>query len=74
VCAIVYDGDIVVNPGTPSTTDLNGNNLGVIAFQVTVVDTAGGDSPAVTIQIRNVRDTCGGGVVALADAPDPLVP
>jgi len=74
VCAVVYDGDIIVKPGTPSTTDLSGINLGVVAFQVTGVDTAGGDSPAVTIQIQNVRDTCGGIVDAFADAPDPLVP
>ena len=74
VCAIVYDGDIVVTPGTPSTADLTGINLGVVAFQVTSVDAAGGDSPAVTIQILNVRDTCRSAVAAFTDAPDPVVP
>ena len=50
--------------------DLSGVSLGVVAFQVTTVDAAGGEWPAVTIQILNARDTCGGAVAAFAEAPD----
>ena len=69
VCAVAYDSDLVV-AGEPRTVNLSGVNLGVVSFQVTSVDTAGGEWPAVTIQILNARDACAGVVAAFADAPD----
>ena len=69
VCAVVFDGDIVVSAATPSAANLDGVNLGVVAFQVTSVDPAGGDWPGVTIQILDARATCHGAVTAFVEAP-----
>jgi hypothetical protein len=68
-CAVVYDEDIQVMAGTPTTANLNGVNLGMIAFEVTAVDSTP-DSPGVTVQILDVRTTCGGAVSPFAEAPD----
>ena len=72
VCAIVYGRDIVVSPGTPARAGLGGANLGVAAFTVTSVDAGTGEWPAVTIQILDARQTCGGALAPLAEAPDPF--
>ena len=69
VCAVVHDGDVAV-AGTPSAAALNGANLGVFAFEVTGVDTAGGDWPAVTIKILNVKATCGEAFAVAPDLPE----
>lgn len=68
VCAVVHDGDVAVS-GTPSAAALTGTNLGVVAFEVTGVDTASGDWPAVTIKILNVKATCGDAFVVAPDLP-----
>lgn len=68
VCAVVFDGDVTIG-GTPAVAQLNGPSLGVVAFEVTSVDPAGGDQPAVTIKILDVRETCGGLLAPLAEAP-----
>ena len=70
VCAVIYDEDITVAPGTPSTADLSGVNLGAVAFQVTSVETAGTEWPNVTVQILDARDTCRGPLAAFFEAPD----
>ena len=70
VCAVVYDSDLTI-AGDPKTVDLSGVNLGVVAFRVTSVDAAGGEWPAVTIQVLNSREACNGALLPFADAPAP---
>jgi hypothetical protein len=73
VCAVAYGDQVAVNAGPPSTADLSGANLGVVAFQITNVSGAGvsgsgTDWPTVTVQILDVRDACNGALTAFAEA------
>jgi hypothetical protein len=70
VCAVIYDEDIAVASGTPSTADLNGVNLGAVAFQVTSVEAAGTEWPNVSVRILDARETCKGTLVPFYEAPD----
>jgi hypothetical protein len=72
VCAVVYDHDLIVAPGTPAHASLGGSNLGVAAFQVVSIEASDGDWPAVTVQILNAKETCGDALAPLAEAPDPF--
>jgi hypothetical protein len=67
VCAVVYDGDVTIG-GTPPVAQLDGPSLGVVAFEVTSVESSS-DRPAVTVKALNVRETCGGVLAPLAEAP-----
>lgn len=68
VCAVVYSDDVIVAPAT--STNLSGVNLGVVAFQVTSVDTTGGDWPPVVVTILDVSGVCAGALTAFAEAAE----
>lgn len=61
VCAVVYDGDIGINYG-PLTGNLQGHNLGTVAFEVLDVrelpDYSTGSLPEVTIRILDANKFC----------------
>jgi hypothetical protein len=70
VCAIVYSGDVVVTPGTPSTANLQGATLGRIGFKVVSLAPTDNDAyPNVLVQIVEGHEACAGALAAFADAP-----
>ncbi|MCL6258829.1 hypothetical protein M3O96_07020 [Aquiflexum sp. TKW24L] len=74
VLAVVYDSDISVNY-SPLEGNLQGANLGLVAFEVLdVKKRVGGsdaDLPVVTIKILNVEALSQFGVVLYSNAPEP---
>lgn len=75
VCAIVYDGDVSVNYG-PLQGNLQGANLGIVAFKVISVTQLMGQSssslPAVTIEILDPIAAFAGPLSFFLDAPAPV--
>jgi hypothetical protein len=75
VLAVVYENDIVVNY-SPLEGNLQGANLGMIAFEVIEVkERIGGnklDLPVVTIKILDVASISDFGVVLFSNAPEPI--
>lgn len=74
VLAVVYDSNISVNY-SPLEGNLQGANLGLVAFEVIEIktNTAGSDSdlPVVTIKILNVDSISQFGIVLFSNAPEP---
>ncbi len=74
VYAVVYDSDISINY-SPLTGNLQGENLGIVAFDVIRVlertDGSSSDLPRVTIRIRNVSEISGLGLSLFSNAPVP---
>lgn len=74
VYAVVYDSDISINY-SPLTGNLQGDNLGVVAFDVIRVvkrtDGSSSDLPRVTIRIRNAANVSGLDLSLFANAPVP---
>jgi hypothetical protein len=74
VIAVVYDNDININY-SPLEGNLQGANLGMVAFEVLSVSerTAGSDSdlPAVSIRILDVESISDFGLVLFSNAPVP---
>jgi hypothetical protein len=79
VCALVWDSDISINydQGTPLgiNGNLQGEKLGVVAFDVLDVVYLGGFSsstlPRVQVTIRNANEVCEGPLTLYTDAPEP---
>lgn len=72
VFAVVYDSDISVNYD-PMKGNLQGANLGVVAFEVLDVEARGGDSnlPRVQIRILNADNVEDGALHLFTNAPEP---
>lgn len=72
VYAVVYDSDVSINY-SPLTGNLQGDNLGVVAFDVIKVaerrDGASSDLPRVTIRIRSAGSTSGLDLTLFSNAP-----
>lgn len=77
ILAVVYDGDISINY-LPLEGNLQGLNLGLVAFEVLEVKprTGGSDSdlPVVTVKILNVDAISQFGIVLFSNAPEPQSP
>lgn len=75
VLAVVYDSDITINY-SPLEGNLQGSNLGLVAFEVLEVKSkiGGSDSdlPVVTVKILNVESTTQFGIVLFSNAPEPV--
>jgi hypothetical protein len=75
VLAVVYDSDISINY-SPLEGNLQGSNLGLVAFEVLEVKSkiGGSDSdlPVVTVKILNVESTTQFGIVLFSNAPEPV--
>jgi hypothetical protein len=71
VCAVVYRDDIAVTTAADGTSsaDLSGATLGLVALHVTGVTGDGSPLGAVTVQVLDVHDACGGALSALTVAP-----
>ena len=74
VLAVVYDGDISTNY-SPLTGNLQGANLGIVAFDVLAVtertDGSTSSLPKVTVRIRNSAQTANGMLQLFSNAPVP---
>lgn len=74
VYAVVYDSDISINY-SPLTGNLQGDNLGVVAFDVLRVtqrmDGSSSDLPRVSIRIRSAENISGLDLGLFANAPVP---
>jgi hypothetical protein len=74
VYAVVYDSDISINY-SPLTGNLQGANLGVVAFDVLRVtqrmDGSSSDLPRVSVRIRSAQNISGLGLGLFANAPVP---
>jgi len=71
VCAVVYLDDVVVTAGSPRTANLNGPNLGRIAFKVlALLPTDNPSFPNVQVEVLDSREACGGSTVPFANAPN----
>lgn len=74
VCAVVYDGDVSINY-SPLNGNLQGANLGIVAFEVLGVrqrrDGSTSDLPRVTIRILQAEQICAGTLLLFANAPTP---
>jgi hypothetical protein len=74
VLAVVYDSDISINY-SPLNGNLQGANLGIVAFDVLAVSqrTNGSTSslPKVTVRIRNAAQTANGALQLFSNAPAP---
>lgn len=75
IAAIVYDSDVSINYG-PLTGNLQGANLGIVAFKVIAVTQLFGQSsgslPAVTIEIVDPTAAFAGPLSLFLDAPAPI--
>jgi hypothetical protein len=73
VCAVVYDSDVSINY-SPLQGNLQGDNLGIVSFEVlSVVERTGGSSsdlPRVSIRVRDAA-TCEQALVLFDNAPVP---
>lgn len=74
VIAVVYDGEVGTNY-SPLTANLQGANLGIVAFDVLAVnrrtDGSSGSLPAVRIRIRDAASLRATALYLLANAPAP---
>ena len=74
IYALVYDGDVSVNYG-PIQGNLQGSNLGIVAFEVLTVtqrtDGSSSDLPKVAIRIRSVSQTAQLDLGLFTNAPVP---
>ena len=74
VLAVVYDGDVSINY-SPLTGNLQGANLGIVAFDVLAVtertDGSTSSLPKVTVRIRNAAQTANGTLQLFSNAPVP---
>lgn len=74
VYAVVYDSDVSINY-SPLTGNLQGENLGVVAFDVVRVverrDGSSSDLPRVTIRIRSAEVISGLDLSLFSNAPSP---
>lgn len=75
LCGLVYDSDISINYG-PLNGNLQGANLGTVAFEVLSVTPLSGQSsgtlPAVTVRIADANQVCERPLSLFTDAPEPL--
>ena len=58
VCAVVYDTDLAIAEND-SRVNLDGPNLGMVAFRVSSIFTAGSAWPTLLVEALDVRSTCG---------------
>ncbi len=74
VIAVVYDGDVSINY-SPLNGNLQGANLGIVAFDVLSVtertDGSTSSLPKVTVRIRNAVQTANGTLQLFSNAPVP---
>ena len=74
VYAVVYDSDVSINY-SPLTGNLQGDNLGVVAFDVLRVverkDGSSSDLPRVSIRVRSAASVSGLGLSLFSNAPIP---
>jgi len=74
VCAVVYDSDVSTNY-SPIEANLQGENLGTVAFSVKAVkylsDFSSGTLPAVQIKMLNADVLCEDSLKLYLDAPEP---
>ncbi len=74
VVAVVYDSDISINY-SPLNGNLQGANLGIVAFDVLAVtertDGSTSSLPKVTVRIRNAAQTANGTLQLFSNAPVP---
>ena len=74
ICALVYDGDVSINYG-PLTGNLQGANLGVVAFKLLevkkAIDFSDSTLPLLTVQIVNPCRAFVKKPVLFLDAPEP---
>jgi hypothetical protein len=74
VLAVVYDSDVSINYA-PLNGNLQGANLGIVAFEVIDVkkrtDGSSSSLPRVTIRIRDVNSILGWNLFLFANAPTP---
>jgi len=59
VCAIVYDENLTM-PDGDLRVDLDGPNLGMVAFQIKSLVNAGSIWPGLVVETLDVRSTCAG--------------
>ena len=75
VCAVVYDSDISINYG-PLNGNLQGANLGTVAFTVNKVTSLRGQSsgtlPKVSLTIRDADVVCNGPLKPFTNVPAPI--
>ena len=57
VCAVVYNEDLAISE-SDSRVNLNGANLGMVAFRVSNIFTAGSVWPTLLVETLDVRSTC----------------
>lgn len=73
VLAVVYDGDVAVNYGTPNTGSLKGANLGVVALKVLKVtrrtNGSSGSLPVIQVMIEDVNVAKAGSLQLFSNAP-----
>lgn len=74
ICAVVLKGDVGMNYA-PRYGALKGEALGLAAFEVVSValrrNGSSSDLPRVTVRIRDTKETCGGALALLTNAPAP---
>ena len=58
VCAVVYDEDLAISE-SDSRLDLDGPNLGIVAFRVSSIFTSASVWPTLLVEALDVRSTCG---------------
>ena len=66
ICGVVYADEVAAGAATSLTTP----SLGLVAFRITSVDPAATAFGAATVEILDVHETCGGAIVAFAEAPE----
>ena len=75
VLAVVYDGDIGINY-SPITGNLQGANLGLVAFDVVDViqrtDGSTGSLPRVKVRIQSVSEVKSRQIYVFKNAPEPM--
>ena len=69
VCAVLYDSEVTASADQAVGTSHAGANLGAVAFEVTTVGVSADEWPAVTVQILDTFETCGGAISAFSEAP-----
>jgi hypothetical protein len=74
VLAVVYDSDVSINY-SPLEANLQGENLGMVAFEIVSVsqrtDGSEGSLPAISIRILNVDELSDFGLALFSNAPTP---
>ena len=64
ICAVVYDQDLAMS-AEGSRIDLQGPNLGMVAFRVSAIMNADATWPGFLVEALDVRSTCSEGLDAL---------